>query len=195
MMEALAKLDAQQLMVVVISAASAFMALDVWQRANRAARVLGAGAYAVASLVGWGLLAWFGGALALTFVPALRDAVNAVPPLRPALMVIGIAIVTAMGLSPGGRRAFDSLPWEDVLTLSYWRAIFGAALLALYTGGFFPAAFGLAAGLGDIAVTLLMVLLLVLAERLGRMPRRPLLVWHTLGLLDLLNVPLLFVSV
>ena len=112
------------------------------------------------------------------------------------LLFVGVVLaLTWVGFKPPFRRAFDGIALESLMSFFYWRAIFGALLLAAYAAGRLPAGFGIPAGLGDIAVTLLAVVLLALKPPAGELPRGPLLLWNAFGLLDLLSVPFLGATV
>jgi hypothetical protein len=188
MNELLSGFSEQQLVTDVVAVLTAIFALDVWRRVARAFQVLGDGATTVRRRFAASLVAWVVGALAFTLVPPLRNWADAQAWFQPLVVLAGIGAVTAPIAIAGFRRAFDSLPIDELLGLFYWRAIFGLALLAFYTGAVLPARFALQPAVGDIVVTCVMVLLLAAAQRSGRVPRRPLLVWNTLGLLDLVNV-------
>ena len=196
MVETLGALSPQQLMTYVIAALAVLFALDVWGRIGRGLRVLNEGAAARARLhAGIGLFLWLSLALAFTLIEPLRAFGNSLRWLQPLLTLSGVAVVFGLVSIPSLRRAFDSLSMQDVISISYWRAIFGMGLLAFYTGGVLPGAFALQAGIGDIVVGCVMVVLLAVAERTGQVPRRPLLVWNTLGLLDLVNAMFLVTTV
>lgn len=195
MFETLANWNAQALVTYAVAAMALFFGIDVWQRLAPALPAPGdraGGARRVTALV---LGAWLLLALTLTLVPRVRDAVGAIPLFQPLSAVLGVLGVTALMLLPAMRRAFDAVPLADVMALFYWRAIFGMALLAYYTGAVLPATFALPAAFGDAFVTCLMVMLLTLAHRHGGVPRWPLLAWNTLGLIDLVNVMFLLATV
>lgn len=187
--------SASQLLVLVIAATVAFFALDLWRRAAEAARVLGADGQRAARGSGLVLAAWLGLALLATFVPALNDAIRSVPPLQAALSLGCIAAVLLLGLSPAFRRAFDNVPMESVMAFFYWRAVFGALLLGAYAAGRLPAGFGIPAGLGDMAITMLTILILALKPASGDVPRGPIWLWNAAGLADLISVAFLAVTV
>jgi hypothetical protein len=128
-------------------------------------------------------------------VPSLRGSSSALPLLQPLLTTATALGVVGLLSSALFRRAFDRLPLEEVMTISYWRAIFGMALLAFYTGGVLPAGFALPAAIGDVVPTLLMMLVLAVGQQRGRIPRTGLLVWNTLGLFDLVNTGYLAAAV
>jgi hypothetical protein len=195
MFETLAGLGAQQLVTYTVAAMAVFLGFDLWRRCARALQSLGEEAGAARRKTALALLLWLALALALTLVPALRSAAAATPLLQPVLSLGAIAALSALSLLPSFRRAFDSLPLEEVMSINYWRAIFGMGLLAFYTGGVLPSAFALPTAFGDMLVTCVMVLQLAAAQRRGRVPRGPLLVWNTLGLLDLVNALFLLVTV
>lgn len=183
--------SAFELLPWLISASVAFFALDLWRRAAEAARLAGGGDRAIV-VVGVVLAAWLGLALLATHVPALGSAVASTPGLPPALLVVAIVAALLAGSPSACRRAFDSIPLESMMTLFYWRAVFGALIIAAYAAGRLPAGFGIPVGLGDIAVTMLMILVLALRPAGGGIPRGPFLLWNAIGLADLLiGVPIL----
>lgn len=62
----------------------------------------------------------------------------------------------------------------------------GVSFLVLHTQGRLPASFALTAGWGDIAIGVTAPLVAWLIATRGTQARRPLLMWNTLGLLDLI---------
>jgi hypothetical protein len=195
MFETLSTWSAQPLVTYAVAAMGVFFSIDLWRRCVQALQVLGdthSRARRATTLV---LAVWLLLALAMTLVPALRELANLSPRFQPAVTLLGVIGVTALMLLPAARRAFDQLPLADLMTLFYWRAIFGMGLLAFYTGAALPSAFALPAAFGDMLVTCVMVVLLTVAQRRGSVPRRPLLVWNTLGLIDLVNAMFLVATV
>jgi hypothetical protein len=182
---------AADLVVWTLSVSVAFFALDLWRRIAQAARALGRRSRAAAAVAAALLCAWLGLAFAATFLPAVGGAIASTPGLQPILLVGIVAALTWVGFTPGFRRVFDGIALESMLDFFYWRAIFGALLLAAYAAGRLPAGFAVPAGLGDIAVTLLAIALLASKPFSGDVPRGPLLVWNALGMLDLLGVVLI----
>ena len=168
------------LLAGAISASAIFFAIDIWIRIfltqQRSART----SYAAAVLS-----LWLAGALVATLNPTLGQAIVSVPGLPAGLIFIGTSGTLLAGLVPGIRRAFDDIPWTSLLSIFYWRAVFGALLLAAYAGGRLPAEFAIPAGLGDMAVTMLAILVFGLRSHDGAVPRMPLLLWNVAGLTDL----------
>jgi hypothetical protein len=195
MVETLAAWSAQQLVTYAVAALALFAALDLWRRSARALRGLGTQASRPRRVVGGVLAAWLLVALALTLSPTLRETASALPRLQPALTLLAVTGLAGLIFVPAFRHAFDRVPLEELLSFFYWRAVFGMSLMAFYTGQLLPAAFALPAAIGDAVVTCVMVLLLSVAEARGAIPRRPLLVWNTLGLLDLVNAMVLLATV
>jgi uncharacterized membrane protein YuzA (DUF378 family) len=142
MAETLGRLSALQVLTYVVAVLTAILALDLWWRVARAFRVLNEHAAKTRRRFGAFLFAWLAIALALTLIAPLTSLADSQTWLQPVITLVGVAGVTM--LMPGFRRAFDSLPIEHVLTLFYWRAVFGVALLAFYLGGVVPAEFALA---------------------------------------------------
>lgn len=177
--------SAFDMLPAVISVSVACFALDVWQRladAARAARGRSGAAGAV-------LAVWAGVTLIATHT-TLGAVVAFTPGLQPALL-LG-AIMAAVALAWPARSLPASTPLESMLSLFYWRAVFGALIIAGYAADRLPAGFAVSAGLGDMAVTMLMIVVLALRTPAGDISRRPLWAWNVLGLADLLiAVPVL----
>jgi hypothetical protein len=182
-------------MFAVVGVTALFFALDLWWRVAEAVRVLGVVGRRVAVWAGVGLGAWVGLALLATLSSALNDAMRSIPLLPIALSLACIAALLLMGLAPAFRRAFDAVPMPSLMAFFYWRAIFGGLLLAAYAAGRLPAAFGIPAGIGDMAVTMLAIVVLALKPVGGEMPRGPIWLWNAIGLLDLLYVAFLAATV
>jgi len=147
-------------LIGVVTALVAFFALDLWRLiAEAQSRVGGHDCrmrLGAAGVVG----AWVALALFATFVPGVRDSITSVPGLPAILLAALVGGVAALGFAPTFRRAFGAVPMESIMTLFYWRAIFGVWLLAGLAAGRLPAGFGLPAAVGDIAVTLLAIVIL-----------------------------------
>jgi hypothetical protein len=182
-------LSASELLIPVLTVTILFFAFDFWRRI----REVEPGAALWAALV---IALWVGLALFATANPAVRETIVRVPGLQPVLAIALVLGATSLAFWPPFRRAFDRVRFEDMLTFFYWRAVFGALLLTAFAVGRLPAAFAVPAGLGDMAVAGLMILLLALKPARGPLPRAPLLIWNTLGLLDLvLSVGVLAITV
>ena len=185
--------SAFELLPGLISACVLFFALDLWRRTVEAGRTLGEHGGPIAA--GVVLAAWAGLALLATHIPALGRTVASTPGLQPALLVVTIIAAVLAAWPARCRRAFDSVPLESMMTFFYWRAVFGALIIAAFAAGRLPAGFAIPAGLGDIAVTMLMVVVLALRPASGGMPRGPFMLWNAIGLLDLISVPVVAVLV
>jgi hypothetical protein len=138
-----------------------------------------------ASLPGWVVAvqwAWGGGALALLGAPSALLAA-----LFPVLMPLGIASAVVVLSRPGVREAVLGLGDSDLRALFLWRAVLGGMLLAMGAQGLLPWSFALSAGLGDIAVGWLAVVLPGRME-VSRNGALPLLFVNLAGLLDLAHV-------
>jgi hypothetical protein len=182
--------SAFELLPGLISAAVVFFALDLWRRAIEAGHP--ASGHGRRLVVGAGLAAWMGLALLATHDPAVGRAIASTPGVQPAFLLGAILAAVLAGLPTACRQAFDRVPLESMMAFFYWRAVFGALIIAAYAAGRLPAGFGVPVGLGDIAVTMLMILVLALRPGSGAIPRGPLLLWNAIGLVDLLvGVPLL----
>ncbi|MCA6122465.1 hypothetical protein J6500_11265 [Bradyrhizobium sp. WSM 1704] len=171
------------LIPAVISACVLCFALDLWRRAAEASR--GDGRPVALGAI---LAAWAGLALLATHIPAFGGFIGLTPGLQPMLLLAAITAPVVAAWRASGRRIFDSIPLASLLTFFYWRAVFGALLLAAGAVGRLPADFAISAGLGDIAVTLLMVVVLAMRTASGGVARGPVLLWNTIGFADLINV-------
>jgi hypothetical protein len=182
-------------LIGVVTALVAFFALDLWRliaeaqsRVDAHDRRMRLGA---AGVVG----AWVALALFATFVPGVRDSITSVPGLPAILLAALVGGVASLGFAPTFRRAFGAVPMESIMTLFYWRAIFGVWLLAGFAAGRLPAGFGLPAAVGDIAVTLLAIVILAVWPATGGVPRWPLMAWNAVGFFDLVSVAVLAATV
>jgi len=186
---------AANLLVWTLGVTVPFFALDLWRRIAEAARVHGERGRQAAAGAGVVLGLWLAASLLATFVPAIGATIVSVRGLQPALLAGIVAALTWAGFNAAFRRTFDGVPLESLLSFFYWRAVFGALLLTGYAAGRLPQGFGVPAGLGDIAVTLLAVVLLAFKRPSGDLPRGALSLWNALGLLDLLVVLFLGITV
>ena len=182
-------------LVGVITALVAFFALDLWRLMAEAELRLGERDRRIRVGAGAVLGAWLALALFATFVPGVRDSITSVPGLVPVLLAALVGGLAALGLASAFRRAFDVVPMGSIMTLFYWRAIFGVWLLANFAAGRLPAGFALPAAIGDIAVTLLAIIVLAVWPAARGIPRLPLVVWNAVGFLDLLSVAVLAATV
>jgi len=182
-------------LIGVVTALVAFFALDLWRLIAEAQSRVGAHdrrmRLGAAGVVG----AWVALTLFATFVPGVRDWITSVPGLPAILLAALVGGVAALGFAPTFRRAFGAVPMESILTLFYWRAIFGVWLLAGFAAGRLPAGFGLPAAVGDIAVTLLAIVILAVWPAAGGVPRWPLMAWNAVGFFDLVSVAVLAATV
>jgi hypothetical protein len=158
------------------------------------ARALGRGRAGHAGSGGRGLLvglvlAW-SVAAAFSHVQPLTALLPLVFPLG---VVLGLAVATASLARPAARDAFDALSDGEVRYMLAFRGIYGALLLALAALERIPLSFGLAAGLGDLAVAWLSAMMPGAISIEGK--RWPRLLLHGTGLLDLLQALALAVIV
>ena len=122
MVETLTALGGRPLLTWVVVLLAAFFSIDPWRRCASAARALGADAAGARQTTGVVLTLWWLGAVALTLVPSLRDAANVSALFQPILTLGASATLGAL--------VFNSVPLGDLLSFFYWRAMFGATLLA-----------------------------------------------------------------
>src|SRR5499426_2642753 len=175
-------------LIGVITAVAAFFALDLWRLMAEAEWRLGERDRRIRVGSGAVLGAWLALALFATFVPGVRDSITSVPGLTPVLLVALVGGLAALGFASTFRRAFDAVPMGSIMTLFYWRAIAGVWLLANFSAGRLPAGFALPAAIGDIAVTLLAIVILTVWPAARGIPRLPLVAWNAIGFLDLVSV-------
>ena len=133
------------------------------------------------------------GALVLGTMFVIAAAFSHVRPLMGTLgrtFPVGFAVafgaVIASMFHAGSRRAFDAASDGEVRLLLSFRAIFGGLVIACAATGHFAIEFGLAAGIGDLAVTWLAFV--VPARLSADGPRWPRLLVHFVGLADMLLV-------
>ena len=155
----------------LISAAVVFFAVDLWRRTVDAGRLLGDRGRPVALGVGPRRLDGIGVARDPCSRVGERRRVH--PGVQPALLLGTILAAVLAGWPAACRRVFDRVPLELVMAFFYWRAVFGALLIAGYAAGRLPAGFAIPVGLGDIAVTMLMILVLAVRPASGRYSARP----------------------
>lgn len=136
------------------------------------------------------LVAAFMVAAAFAHVPPLTVRV---PPLFPFGLALGLGAAAVSLLRPGARRAFDALSDGDVRLMLGFRAIYGALLFGMAGVGLIAPAFALTAGLGDLAVGWLALVVPHPLDATG--PRSWRLLVHGIGLLDLMQVVVLAVTV
>jgi hypothetical protein len=137
-----------------------------------------------------GIVAAFG--LWFALVTALASARLFHTPAPGGVAGLGLAIVvpmlTMLGAAIGSNRVRQSLlriPVSSLVVANTVRVL-GVSFLVLHAQGRLPAAFALTAGWGDIAIGLTAPLVAWLVVARGRDARRPLAIWNTLGLLDLI---------
>jgi hypothetical protein len=87
--------------------------------------------------------------------------------------------------SPALRRGLDSVPLSLLVGVNSIRT-FGVVFLLLYAAGRLPAPFATVAGWGDIAIGLTAIPIAWLAYKKGTSAQSMVMIWNTLGLLDLI---------
>jgi len=188
-------LSPTQWLVGVITALVAFFALDLWRWIAETTSSLGARGRVVrigAAVVVGG---WVGLALIATLVPVLRESMTAIPGSSPTLLAALVAAMIGLGFTSSFRRAFDAVPMESAMAFFYWRAVFGVWLLAGFMAGRLPSGFAIPAALGDIAVTMLAIVILAAKPATGTVSRWAVMVWNVAGFCDLLGVAVLAATV
>jgi hypothetical protein len=132
------------------------------------------------------LTVWLIAALAVGATGALRSA--AIPPPAFALLLT-VVTITAVWRVPALRTRVLALGIGPLVAMHLTRVVAGVNFLLLARDGTLPGEFALLAGWGDIAVgiAVLPVLMLCVPARTSGQ-RLGLLVWNTVGLLDILTV-------
>ena len=126
---------------------------------------------------------------AWAYVPGLSAMRLAPPPLGQAGVILAAVVVRSLfWLTPFvGRRAVSG-HLDPLLGMAVWRAIFGMSVLAVGMGGGLPPGFFWSVGLGDLAVGLFGIALIL---RQKPVSRRAFVIWNLLGMADLCHVLIL----
>lgn len=111
-----------------------------------------------------------------------------VPPPALAILLAGLVLVVYAVL-PGLRARLNAIPLGLLVGWHMLRILAGGNFLRLHAQGVLPADFALPAGIGDVAVGIGALVVLVIALPLRKSwQRKTLLVWNVLGLVDILAV-------
>lgn len=130
------------------------------------------------------LIVWFAATALLAWHGAYEGGLGRIPTIQFGILVpilIGAALIWR---SPAAGRILDAVPQQWLVGVQFYRVI-GAIFVVLYAAGSLPGAFALPAGLGDLAVGLLA---LIVAWSYARAPSQSAgLVrwWNSFGLGDL----------
>jgi hypothetical protein len=116
----------------------------------------------------------------------LRPLMDALPRVLPIGFVVAFGAVIGSLVSARARAAFDAATDAEVRLLLSFRGIFGGLVIALAATGHLPFEFGIAAGIGDLAVTWIAFALPARLDADG--PRWARLLAHGVGLIDMLFV-------
>jgi hypothetical protein len=108
-----------------------------------------------------------------------------VPALGIAVMLPIVVLSVRVFRSPALRRGLDSVPLSLLVGVNSIRT-FGVVFLLLYAAGRLPAPFATVAGWGDIAIGLTAIPIAWLAYKKGTSAQSMVMIWNTLGLLDLI---------
>ncbi|MEM8557498.1 MAG: hypothetical protein AAGG50_06715 [Bacteroidota bacterium] len=132
------------------------------------------------------LLVWGIAALLVAVSGVLASVL--VPPPALAILFAGLVLL-AYAVSPGIRARLNAIPLRALVAIHLLRIFAGANFLRLSAQGTLPADFALPAGIGDVAVGLAAGLVLFFALPVKQpWQRTAVLVWNTLGLIDILAV-------
>jgi hypothetical protein len=128
------------------------------------------------------LLAWFAGALVLSWSGFYQGTPTRVPTIPFGLLIPIAGGVVLFWRWPLLRRVIDAVPQSWLVGVQLYR-LEGLIFLTLYAAGLLPGAFALPAGIGDVVVGLLAP---VVGVAYARRTRPALLrAWNLLGLADL----------
>lgn len=108
-----------------------------------------------------------------------------VPGLGVALILPMVILAVRVLRSPALRRGLESIPLSALIGVNVIRA-FGAVFVLLYAAGRLPAPFAPVAGWGDILIGLTAAPVAWLAYKKGSSAFPAIMIWNTLGLLDLI---------
>jgi hypothetical protein len=133
-----------------------------------------------------GLTAWF----ILVTVMAATEVLDyqhglGVPGLGVAVMLPIVILGVRVLRSPSLLRALRAIPLSMLVGVNVIR-VFGGMLLILYAAGRLPAPFAPVAGWGDILVGLTAIPVAWLTYKKGAAAHSTILIWNTLGLVDLI---------
>ncbi|MEM6785597.1 MAG: hypothetical protein AAF624_17895 [Bacteroidota bacterium] len=129
---------------------------------------------------------WF----VVTLGVVLSGVLANVPAPAPALAVLlAGGVLLAYAALPGFRTRLNAIPLGLLVGWHLLRIVAGGNFLRLHAQGVLPADFALPAGIGDVAVGIGALLMLVIALPVRKpWQRTTLLVWNVLGLVDILAV-------
>jgi hypothetical protein len=130
------------------------------------------------------LVAWFLAALVLTWLGFYQGAQSRLPTIQYGLLIpilIGVALFWRW---PALRRAVDAVPQRWIVTVQVYRVL-GLTFLVLYASGRMPGEFALPAGVGDVLVGLLALVVGLAYARRWRGSAGLVRAWNLLGLTDL----------
>jgi hypothetical protein len=128
--------------------------------------------------------------LVAAVVAGATGATSRLRPPVPQIVILGLtlALVVAGRTVAGFRGWLMQLDWRSVVGLHVSRFV-GVVFLWLHSRGELPYAFAVPAGVGDIAVAALALGLLVFSDA-ARPSRSLLMMWNTLGMVDIVFVVL-----
>jgi hypothetical protein len=138
----------------------------------------------VLTVAGLTLILWFAATALLAWLGSYQGGLGRLPTIQFGILVpilIGAALIWR---SPAAGRILDAVPQQWLVGIQFYRVI-GAIFVVLYAAGSLPGTFALPAGLGDLAVGLLA---LIVAWRYARAPSQSAgLVrwWNSFGVGDL----------
>jgi hypothetical protein len=130
------------------------------------------------------LIGWFAAAIALAWVGVYEGASDRLPTIQ-----FGILIPIAIGAvliwrSETVSRIMDAIPQHWLVGVQVLRGL-GAVFLVLYAAGRMPALFALPAGLGDVLVAALALIVAWAYAHRPRLSAVSVAAWNVLGITDL----------
>jgi hypothetical protein len=130
------------------------------------------------------LTGWFAIAAGLSWLGAYQAASDGVPTIQYGIAAPILVGVLLLWRSPFVGRILDAVPQSWIIGVQFYRAL-GLIFLVLYAGGMLPGLFAWPAGVGDIAVG---VLALLVAWRVAAHPQAhaaDVQAWNLFGIADL----------
>lgn len=135
--------------------------------------------------ISFGLIAWFGTALALSWFGYFRGAADRVPTIGLGAFLPIVAGAIVLWKSETLSRIIDAAPQSWLVGVQFYR-ILGFNFLALLGIGTLPGAFALPAGVGDVLVGVLAPFVGLMYARGAERRDSFVLAWNVFGILDLL---------
>jgi hypothetical protein len=130
------------------------------------------------------LIAWYGTALALSWLDFFRGAADRIPTIGLGIFVPIIIGTIALWRSETLSRIVDAVPQSWLVGVQVYRTI-GLIFLILWGAGRLPGDFALPAGIGDVLVGVLAPVVGLVYARGAESGERLVRAWNAFGILDL----------